>query len=263
MREKISIFRSQFNWRMLLMRIAMYAILLAVVVVLTPGIYYVNIQRWIPALLITSIGFGIISSIVRPIVQFFTLPFIFATYGLVVLFVNVIVLLAFDWVFESHFAVTGVFAALLGALVITIFGGFLESMLGLTAPVVPDSEEELRKRIRFQDRGLAYALFQAAPAELQKYAPVAVDAPEPLPAWPDTMDAQAILEMMNAAENASATVEPPLEAAPLAAAPLAAAPLEAAPLAAAPPQRRRRLRKTAAAPEPAAEPAPTGEEEPS
>jgi putative membrane protein len=244
MKEKFSIFRSQFNWRMLLMRILMYAILLVLVVVLTPGIHYVNIQRWVLAVLITSIGFGIVSAIVRPIVQFFTLPFIFATYGFVVLLVNTIVLLVFNWVFSDHFAVDGILPALFGGLLITLFGGFLESMMGLTAPVVPDSEEELRKRIRFQDRGLTYALFQAAPAELQKYAPVAGSLAEPLPSSPDTQDAQAILDMMNAtAKPVPVEPEPPPEA---------------------PPKRRRRLRRAPAQPEAAtAEPAPApfGEEE--
>jgi putative membrane protein len=241
MKEKFSIIRSQFNWRMLLMRVVMYAILLVLVVVLTPGIYYVDIQRWVLAVLITSIGFGIISSIVRPVVQFFTLPFIFATYGLVVLLVNTIILLVFSRAFRDNFAVDGILPALFGGLLITLFGGFLESMLGLTAPVVPDSEEELRKRIRFQDRGLVYALFQAAPAELQKYAPVAVSLAEPLPSSPDTQDAQAILEMMDAA-----AAQP--------------APVESQP-AAPPPKPRRRLRRATTQPEPAVEPAPSGEEE--
>ena len=251
MLQKLPLVVKQFNWRMLLMRIVMYAILLVLVVVLTPGIHYVNIQRWVLAVLITSIGFGIVSAIVRPIVQFFTLPFIFATYGLVVLFVNTIILLVFNWVFSDYFAVSGILPALFGGLLITLFGGFLESMLGLTAPVVPDSEEELRKRIRFQDRGLTYALFQAAPAELQKYAPVADSLAEPLPSSPDTQDAQAILDMMNAAAAAPPEAQPvPVEPAPPPEAP--------------PPKPRRRLRRAPAQPEgAAAEPAPTGEEEPS
>jgi uncharacterized membrane protein YvlD (DUF360 family) len=243
MLEKLPLVVKQFNWRMLLMRIVMYAILLVLVVVLTPGIYYVNIQRWVLAVLITSIGFGIVSAIVRPIVQFFTLPFIFATYGLVVLLVNTLILLVFNWVFRDYFAVSGILPALFGGFLMTLFGGFLESMMGLTAPVVPDSEEELRKRIRFQDRGLTYALFQAAPAELQKYAPVAGSLAEPLPSSPDTQDAQAILDMMNAAEAQPVPVEPepPPEAPPS--------------------KPRRRLRKAPAQPKAAAEPAPTGEEE--
>jgi putative membrane protein len=209
MKEKFSVIRSQFNWRMLLMRVVMYAILLLIVVVLTPAIRFINVQNRLLGWLFMAIGFGIVSAIVRPIVQFFTLPFIFATYGLVVLLVNLIILLAFDWAFSSHFEIRSIWGALFGALLITLFGGFLESMLGLTAPVVPDSEEELRKRIRFQDRGLAYALFQAAPAELQKYAPVAGSLAEPLPSSPDTQDAQAILAALDAAGAQPAALETP------------------------------------------------------
>jgi putative membrane protein len=205
MRKKLSIIRSQFNWRMLVVRGLMYAALLGIVVLLVPGIYFKNVNNLVLLWLVTAIGFGVVSAIVRPIVQFFTLPFIFTTYGLAVVLINIVVLLVFDWLFSSHFAVDGVLAAILGGLLITLIGGLLESLLGLTAPIVPDSEEALSQRIRFQDRGMAYALFQAAPAELRKYAPIAGNLEASLPSSPDTQDAQAILDTLNGAKGLSTT----------------------------------------------------------
>ena len=229
MKEKLSLIRSQFNWRMLLMRIAMYALLLGLVVILTPRMYFTD--RRLIVMIATAIGFGVISAIVRPIVQFVTLPFIFATYGLIIVFINSIILLVLGWAFSGVFEVGGLLSAIIGGIFIGLFGGFLESALGLTAPVVPDSEEELRKRIKFQDRGMVYALFQAAPAELQKYALVAGGLAEPLPSSPDTQDAQAILAALDAAGDKAVPEE-------------LATPPESPP-----PKRRRLRRKPSAAPE--------------
>jgi uncharacterized membrane protein YvlD (DUF360 family) len=238
MKEKLSLILRQFNWRMLLMRIVMYSLLLALVVLLTPNTYFTD--RRLSVMIVTAIGFGLISAIVRPIIQFVTLPFIFATYGLVIVFINVIILLMLNWVFGDVLVVGGLFTAILGGVLIGVFGGFLESALGLTAPIIPDSEEELRKRIKFQDRGLMYAVFQAAPAELQKYAPVAGSLTELLPSSPDTQDVQAILATLDAAQG-SGTPEAP------------------APTSEPPPSKpRRRLRRTPAVSESDAS---TGQEE--
>jgi uncharacterized membrane protein YvlD (DUF360 family) len=227
-KEKFSLIVRQFNWRMLLMRVVMYTVLLLLVVLLTPNMFFDD--KRVVAVLITAIAFGLISAVVRPIVQFFTLPFIFATYGLVVVFVNMMILLVLDWVRISSLEVNGILAAIIGAILIGLFGSFLESMMGLTMPIVPDSEEELRQRIKFQDRSWAYRAFRAAPAELQKYAPQALMA-EPLPSSPDTQDAEAILATLNATqqeERPPDVDETPPEP---------------------PPARHRRLRKTTPAPE--------------
>lgn len=229
MKEKLSLVVRQFNWRMLLMRILMYTLLLLLVVILTPGIYFG--ERSFINVLLTAIAFGIVSAIIRPIIQFFTLPFIFATYGLVVVFINVVILLVLNWFSGTILVVNGLLPAVIGGILIGVLGGALESVLGLTAPIVPDSEEELRQRIKFQDRSFAYRAFRAAPAELQRYAPAALVQGEPLPSSPDTQDAEAILATLDAAQHE----EPPPDA--------------DEPPPEPPPARRRHIRKTAPPPE--------------
>jgi putative membrane protein len=190
---------------MFIVRIVMYGLLVHVVAVLTPGMYFTDwrILEWFWV----AILFGVITSIVRPILQFFTLPFIFATYGLVVVVVNFIILLLFNYFTGTAFLIDSWLSAILGALLLTILGSFMESALGLTAPIIPDTEEELKSRVKFQERGMAYAIFEASPSELRKYAPSAIQFAEPLPSQPDTADAEAILATLDAAEGKSAVAE--------------------------------------------------------
>ncbi len=145
MTEKFSLIIKQFNWRMLLMRILMYALLLALVTLLTPGIFFTD-RRFL-VMFLMAITFGVVSAVVRPLIQFLTLLFIFATYGLVVIFINSVILLTLSWLSGDLLTVTGLIPTIIGGVLIGLFGGFLESMLRLTAPTVPDSEEELRRRI--------------------------------------------------------------------------------------------------------------------
>jgi putative membrane protein len=240
MLKKFPLVIKQFNWRMLLMRIVMYTVLLVVVVLLTPKVYFGD-RRFI-AILLTAITFGVISAVIRPIIQFFTLPFIFATYGLVVVFINIVILMVLSWLSGGILVVSGVIPAIIGGALIGLLGGFLESLFGLNAPIIPESDEEVRKRVKFQDRGLVYALFQAAPAELQKFAPLPDRLAEPLPATPDTQDAEAILATLDAGAHGPPQDEATSEAS-------AAAADKPPPETAEPPPNRRSSGKTSSAPE--------------
>lgn len=180
------------------MRLVMYALLLGLVVGLTPGIYFTDSRLivWFA----TVLGFGLISAIIKPILQFATLPMLFFTYGLVVIVINAVILMMVSLFFGEALTVEGWIPAIFGGIILGLVGGLLESVLGLTPPIVPDSEEELRERVRFQDRGLVYALFRAAPADLQKYGPLPERPEEPEFTIPEPKDAQAILAALDAAE---------------------------------------------------------------
>jgi hypothetical protein len=83
-----------------------------------------------------------------------------------------------------RFEVEGLWGALFGGLIIALLGGLLESLFGLNRPIVPDSEAELRARIRAQDRRVIYTLLtQKRPVgePLPQYAEPALAA-EALPA---------------------------------------------------------------------------------
>ena len=116
--QRIAMWRRQFNWRMLLMRMVVNALALLITAALVPDIYFVN--RTFLAWIVMAIALGVLNALIKPLIQFATLRFIFATYGLVLVFINTILLLLMAWLFPAHFEVTGAFWALVGGAVIGI-----------------------------------------------------------------------------------------------------------------------------------------------
>ncbi|MCZ4498698.1 MAG: hypothetical protein JWQ74_1251 [Marmoricola sp.] len=87
-------------------------------------------------LLIVGVIFGVITSVVRPIVNLLSLPLIILSLGLMLLVTNALMLLLTSAVadtFDLHFHVEGFWTAVWGALVISIAGTVL-------AAVLPDGE---------------------------------------------------------------------------------------------------------------------------
>jgi putative membrane protein len=156
----------QFNWRFLLVRFLVNAIAVAITAAVTPKIYFVDRSVW-SWLLITAM-LGVLNALLKPILQFLTLQFIFVTYGLVVVLVNTLILLLLSLLFPARFAVDNLWWALLGGLVLGLLSSFLESLLGLTMPIVPDEPPELRRRLEDEARHvdwLAAARHEAAQEE--------------------------------------------------------------------------------------------------
>lgn len=149
--ERIAMWRRQFNWRMLLMRIVVNALALLVTAGLVPKIYFVD--RTILTWLLLAIGLGVLNALIKPIVQFLTLRFIFATYGLVLALINGIILFLLSVLLPARFEVDGVFWALVGGLVLGIISALLENLLGLTPPIVSEKYPELRQKIKDKESG--------------------------------------------------------------------------------------------------------------
>jgi hypothetical protein len=99
---------------------------------------------------------GILNALLKPILQFLTLQFIFVTYGLVIVLVNTLLLLSLSFLFQSLFAVDNLLWALVGGLVLGLVSSFLESLLGLTVPIVPEEEAALRRRLAEQARPIQW-----------------------------------------------------------------------------------------------------------
>jgi putative membrane protein len=144
--------RRQFNWRMLLMRTVVNALSLLITVALVPNIYFID--RSIGIWIFLAIMLGILNALVKPIIQFLTLRFIFATYGLVLALINGVLLLLLELLFPSRFAINGlIFWPLVGGLVIGISSAVLENLLGLTPPIVSEKYPEVRQRIKDRETG--------------------------------------------------------------------------------------------------------------
>ena len=92
---------------------------------IVPGIH---ISSW-QSLALCALLLGVINAIVRPIVVFFTLPFTIITLGLFLLVVNGL-MLGLAAMFFRGVGVHGLWAAILGALVISITSWIGSVVLG-------------------------------------------------------------------------------------------------------------------------------------
>jgi putative membrane protein len=164
MKHRLSIVAAQFNWRMTLVRWLAYALVLLAVALLTPKIYFTDRRVWV--WLMVAGGFGVLNAIVRPLLQALMFQLFFASLGLVVALINGFMLYLLSWVFPNRFAVDSLLWALVGGLLVALLGSFLEGLFGLTRPIVPESETELRQRLKAQDRSLVYTFLKAHPTPL-------------------------------------------------------------------------------------------------
>ena len=147
---KINRFLKQFNWRFLLVRILVNALALAFTAAVTPKIYFVDKSVW--SWLLMALMLGVLNALLKPILQFLTLQFIFVTYGLVIVLVNGLILWLLSFLFPARFAVDNLLWALVGGLVLGLFSSFLESLLGLTMPIVPEEAAALRQQLEEEAR---------------------------------------------------------------------------------------------------------------
>jgi putative membrane protein len=173
---------SNYRLKVLLVRILVNAVVLALVILLVPQIYLVG---WsFGTLLILAIFLGVLNAVVKPIMQFLTMPFIFASYGLVVLVVNTLVLYLLGYYFPERIQIGGLLGALLGGLLIGFLSSFLENLFGLARPILPDEQTELRRRIIAEDRGLMQSLMARSRIEkINRLAAIKAASTElPLPA---------------------------------------------------------------------------------
>jgi putative membrane protein len=144
MKQKIMLGRS-FNWRMLLMRFIVNLVALTITLLLVPQINLDN--RTFGSWLWLALMLGLLNTLVKPVVQVLTLRFIFATTGLVVILINAFMLLLLGWLFPDLLDISFVWA-LVGGAVVGLSATFLESLFGLTPPIVSEKYPEIRQRVK-------------------------------------------------------------------------------------------------------------------
>jgi putative membrane protein len=116
----------------------------AVATWLINGIYFTGpssgseeIRHKLIPLLLVSLILGVVSSFVKPIVTFFSIPFIILTLGLFLLVINALMLMFTAWiagVLDIGFHVNGFWNAVLGSIVITLVNW------GIGATVLKDDD---------------------------------------------------------------------------------------------------------------------------
>lgn len=135
-----------FNWKVILIRFVVNAVALLITVFLVPYVRFVDWQ--FGNVILLALGLGILNALIKPILQFLTLNFIFVTYGLIVVFINTVVLYLLAFLFSRRFAVDSFFWAIVAAILLGLLSSLLENLLGATLPIVPEEHADLRKKLQ-------------------------------------------------------------------------------------------------------------------
>ena len=159
-----------FAWRLLLLRFLVNAVSLAFTAIIVPHIYFAGNYRILTWLLVSA-AFGLLNAFVKPLVQVVMLPFMFVSYGLVVVLINAIMLWMLDVIFPTRFIVDHLLWALIGGIVFGLLSGFFENLLGLTPPIFEGEPEARVEEIERHKCGLVETQILAATA-----GPVAAEA---------------------------------------------------------------------------------------
>lgn len=115
----------------LILRVMINALSIVIAVKLVEGITFTG-EWW--KMIIVGAVFGIVNSVIKPIVQFFTIPFIILTLGLFTLIINTLMLAltaSLSDTFHLGFQIRGFWAAFWGAIIVSIVSMLLPWITGL------------------------------------------------------------------------------------------------------------------------------------
>ena len=115
--------------RNFILRVIIYAIGIALVAEIVPGIRVAN--DTLGTLLIIGIVFGIINAILKPLITFLTCPLVILSLGLFVLVINAVVLLVTASLIPARLQIDGFWPAFVGGIVMSIISIILERVLGV------------------------------------------------------------------------------------------------------------------------------------
>lgn len=127
------LFRYAGNWKVLLMALLINMVSIAVTALLLPGLHIPNLR--LSTLVLLAAGLGLLNTLLKPIFQLLTIRLLFITYGLNIIIINTIMLLLLDWIFQNSLEVSGLFTAILGAVMIGSIGTFLDYVFGVLPPL--------------------------------------------------------------------------------------------------------------------------------
>jgi putative membrane protein len=123
-----------FNIKVMIMRVILNGITLAVTIFLLPGVKAVNPS--LLSFLILGAIFGLLNALIKPILQVITLPFLFVSYGLVVIMINSIVLIVLALLAPELIVMESILGLVAAGAIVGVLGGFLESIFGVTPPIL-------------------------------------------------------------------------------------------------------------------------------
>jgi len=181
-------FPRHFSWKILLIRILVNAVAIILTGFLVPKVYFID--RSLGNVLLVAVTLGLLNAFIKPLLLFLTAQFFFATFGLLVILINTVLLYILTWIFPGIFAVDSLLWAIVAGMILGLATNSLENLLGLTPPIVPDEQAEIKRRITEQSVTPLQNLAGMAPAMV--HPGVETQSLE------DVAAAQAALEMINA-----------------------------------------------------------------
>ena len=123
-----------FNIKVMIVRVILNGLILAITVLLLPGVKAVNPS--LLSFLILGAVFGLLNALIKPIIQVITLPYLFASYGLVVIIINSIVLIVLALLMPELIVIETILGVLVAGVIVGVLGGVLESIFGVTPPIL-------------------------------------------------------------------------------------------------------------------------------
>ena len=122
------------NWRLLLVRTLTSGIAVVVTVLVLPGLSFHDWRRG--DFLLIGVVFGLLTALVKPVLQFLALRYVVVSYGLVLVVVNALLLWLLSVLLGNLIHIRGLLPILAGGLVIGIIGTFLDTIAGVAPPVL-------------------------------------------------------------------------------------------------------------------------------
>ena len=115
----------------MILRVMINALSIVIAVKLVDGLTFTG-EWW--KMIIVGAVFGIVNSVIKPIVQFFTFPFIILSLGLFTLIINTLMLVlteSFSDTFGLGFHIRGFWPAFWGAIIVSVVSMLLSWITGL------------------------------------------------------------------------------------------------------------------------------------
>jgi uncharacterized membrane protein YvlD (DUF360 family) len=122
------------NWRLILVRLITSGLAVTLTVVVTPGLAFSGWQ--IGQFWLVAGVYALISTFVKPAVQFFSLRFLVASYGFINVAVNGLLLWLLTVILGDLMTYEYIWQLLLGGLIVGILGMLLDALAGTNYPVL-------------------------------------------------------------------------------------------------------------------------------